>query len=310
MGTKKLSSKELNDLKKQYRERDRVIKGLTKDGKFRLSAIKNTEAARTAQKRHNLPPIPAHFLARALAAASMTASFLKGEERISLEFEGAGKIKKIYAEAIQVGEQRGYVEYDPSISGSDYSNIGDFLGAGLIKVVRILYNRSEPLASAAPLYKGDLASDLAYYFAQSEQIPSAVILDAEIGDDGIVSNSGGILVQAMPGAQKEDIEKIISALENSKSLAEYWKKGLSVEEAAKEALRTDFDVLSSSAIDFYCRCSKESFMEKLLTLDYEEIKDMKAKGQNELVCKYCGAKYYLTDGDFKKLLTETKAKKN
>ena len=101
------------ELKEFLKKRDRIISVLAKDGKFRASIIKNTFSAQTAQQKHNLRGVPSYLLARQLAAASMMAIFLKGEERVILEADGSGPIQKVFAEASQVGEVRGFVAYDP-----------------------------------------------------------------------------------------------------------------------------------------------------------------------------------------------------
>jgi molecular chaperone Hsp33 len=294
----------------QIKLRDRVVRVLSDDGKFRAACIKNTNSAKTAQKRHNLPYPAAFLLSRALAAASMMSSFLKGEERITLEFEGNGLISYVYAEALQVGEQRGFVNFQPGLEKFEFKNIEDILGIGILKVVRILYDQKEPVTSVIHLKKSDIATDLAYYYAQSEQIPTAVILDVDFDDDGIVKQSGGILLQAMPGATKKEIKEVYDSLTTIKSLVEYYEIGLTPDKVLKKVLPFDFKLIGSTQVDFFCRCSKENFIEKLLTLEPKEIEEMQKSGQNELVCRYCNQKYYLNNNDFSKLLEETKAKKN
>ena len=302
--------KDSEKLIKEFKNRDRVIKVLSKDGKFRITAIKNTNTALTAQKKHNLPYPAAFLLARALSAASLMASFLKGEERVTIEIEGKGLVNYIYAEALQLGEVRGFTEYSPEILTKNISDFSELLSIGILRVVRILYNEKEPITSVIPLQKGDIQTDLAYYYKQSEQIPTAVILDADFDDKGLIKQSGGMFVQAMPGATDKEIEDIHNHLKNIPPFTDYLDKELTPNKILKDILPFDFDLLASTPVDFYCRCSKESFMSKLITLDTKEIEQMQKEGNNELVCRYCNAKYYLDENDFKKLIEETKAKKN
>lgn len=301
---------DIDSLKQKYKNRDRFIRVMTKDGHFRAVAIRNSETAKIAQQKHNLSHIPAVFLGRALAAASMLAAFLKGEERISIDLSGNGPISKVFAEALQVGEVRGYVNTSVPQENIQIDRLTDALGEGNLKVVRILYNRNEPIQGIVPLANGDIASDLANYFINSEQIPSAVLLDCDIDNNGMISQSGGIIVQAMPGAKNEEIEKVVYSLAKLKSICDLYAKDISPEELLSLALPYEYDILKTSPVDFYCRCSKEIFKNKLMTLNIDEIQGMKDAGENELTCHYCNEHYYLEDKDFDDLLTNMKAKQN
>ncbi len=297
-------------LKKDFKNRDRVISVLTKDGKFRIAAIKNTNTAKTAQQRHKLPQLPAFFLARQLAAASMLAVFLKGEERIILEAEGDGFIHKVFAEAIQVGEVRGFVDYNEAMLSEKYNSLKELFGNGNYKVTRILYSKAEPVSGIVPLQKGDISSDLSYYFFQSEQTPSVVILDTAFNDDNQIEMSSGIIIQAMPGTIKDDLLKIDEIVGKIESLNNILKEDPDLEKMLHQIIPFDFDIMKHYATDFYCRCSKDTFIDKLVTFGLDEIKQMQAEGHNELVCQYCNAHYYLDDKDFENIISTIQAKQN
>lgn len=290
--------------------RDRVVRAFDKAGKFRLAAVKNTRSAQTAASRHRLPVIPSFLLARQMAATTMLASFLKTEERIIIETESDNAIRKIYTEAMQNGEIRGYVNYIPSIDEAEFTAIEDLFGAGLFRVSKILSDRTEPVSGMVPIMKGDISTDLAYYFRQSEQIPTAVILDVVSDDDGIITQSGGILIQALPGATEEDIERVYEKISSGISISELLEKEYTPDKILREIMPFDLEIIGSLPTDFYCRCSKDNFLKKLMTLGYKELADMKAQGQNELVCQYCNEKYLIEPAEFDTLLTEIAAKKN
>lgn len=294
----------------KHQEKDRVISVLSSNGHFRVSAIKNYNTALEAQRRHNLPEVPALLLARALSAASLLAVFLTGEERVIIDAIGEGIVSKVTAEAIQVGEVRGYCEYSESVKKLSKDSYYEALGQGIFRVVRILYNEPEPIIGIVKLVRGDITTDLNYYFAKSEQIFSIAILDAETDNNGLIVNSCGIIVQAMPGATDKENEEVEKALERVGRLTEIILPKDDITSVLKNILPWDFSLLKNDRVDFFCRCSKESFMEKLLTLSYQDIKEMKELGQNELVCQYCNAKYYLTEDDFNNLLTTLKARTN
>lgn len=294
----------------KHQEKSRVVSVLANNGHFRVSAIKNTNVALEAQNRHSLPEVPALLLARALSAASLLAVFLTGEERVIIDAIGEGLVNKVTAEAIQVGEVRGYCQYSPSVSKLSKEEFDTALGSGIFRVMRILYNEPEPVQGIVKLVRGDISSDLNYYFAKSEQIFSIAILDADTNDEGKISNSCGIIVQAMPGATEKEKDEVVEKLQKLDRLTQIIQPRDDLNEVLKKILPWDFTLLKNDRVDFFCRCSKESFIEKLLTLTYVDIKEMQELGQNELVCQYCNARYYLEESDFNYLLTTLKAKTN
>ena len=300
----------INDIKKQYKLRDRVVRAISDDGFFRIAVVKNTKSAITAQEKHNLSSIPSIFLSRQLAASTLMASFLKGQERIVLEVESDGKIQKIYSEALQLGEIRGFIDYDSDIESFNAESIYDYLAGGALRVIKILYNTSEPFIGVVPLVKGDLATDLAYYYRQSEQIPTAVVLDASVDNNGKIKQSGGILLQALPGAKTEDIEIIYKQISQIGLLADLFENEEMPEDIVKKIFHLEYKILNDTPIDFFCRCSKDNFKQKLLTLGLSEIRDMKQKNENELVCRYCNNKYFLDESDFNWIIETIQATKN
>lgn len=289
---------------------DRAVSAMTANGHFRMAAIRNTNTVKTAQMQHELSHIPAYYLAKHLTSAQLMASFLKGEERIIIETETNGLIQKLYSEAIQVGEARGYVDYDEKLLTGKVGSEKDILGIGLLKVQKILYNKSEPFTGVVELQFSDIAADMAYYYHKSEQIPTAVIIDADFDDKGILTNSGGLILQAMPDAGKEEIDMMMKALEDSSKLMEYFRDNQTPDKIMKDIFPVDIKILKSIRLDFFCRCSKESFMQKLIALGQDELKDMQEKGNNELVCRYCNKKYTLDDNDFESLFVELNSMNN
>ena len=299
-----------DQIKQLYQLRDRSVRVLSNDGFFRAVCIKNTKTAIEAQTRHKLSFFQSALMARALAASSLLASFLKGEERVIIELEGNGPVKRVYAESLQLGEVRGFVNYDKSYDYNNIANISDLLGLGLLKITKIMYNKKNPVTGLVPLVKGDVSTDLANYFLFSEQIPVVVNLDVSLDDDGMIKQSGGFIIQAMPGYSKDALAELYEKTKNISNLSHYFENRLNPMEVLKEVLPFEFHLIGSTQIDFFCRCSKENFMGKLTTLNVEEIEDLKFKGENELACQYCGNKYHLDDKDFDTIITEMKARKN
>ena len=299
-----------DEIKKQFKLRDRVYRAHSKDGNIRISIIKNSIVARTAQKKHNLDFISATLLSKLMSGASLIASFLKGEERIILETEGSGHISRMYAEALQLGEIRGFVVSDDNIDTEKFTDWRNALGIGLFKVKKILYDKSEATEGVVPIQIGDISTDLAFYFTQSEQIPTAVRLDVCLDDNGNIEHSGGIIIQALPGAKEDDLVKITVKLSEMENITEFFKKDLMPVDILNEILPFEFNTISNKQVDFLCRCSLEHFKSKILTIGIDEIKDMHKQNQNELVCQYCNSKYYLQKEDFDGMITELIAQSN
>lgn len=297
------------ELKREIRLRDRVIRVLAKDKQIRAIAVKNTVAAQTAQKNHELGFVPATLLAKLLSAASMVASTLKGEERVTLEMNSDGYITKLFAEALRVGEVRGYAVQSKDIHLEDVQN-SDFIGIGLLSVSKVLYNTSESSSGIIEIVKGDIATDVAYYFTQSEQIPTSIILDVELDENGIITHSGGIMIQALPGASEEDLAMVVDNLQNLDRLSELLKQDKTPEEIIADVLPFEYTLLDSTQVDFFCRCSKDKFMNSLVTFPHKMIVEMEENNENELVCQYCNAHYNLEKEDFEKLKEITLAKSN
>lgn len=290
----------MNDLKKTYQHRDRVVRAMSGNGMFRIAVAKTTDTTEQARIKHDLDPLLSYLLGKTLTSSILLSSFLKGEERVIVQAEGTGRVKLIFAEAMQVGEVRGFVVIDESQSMP--ASLSDALSTGFLKVSKILYEKQEPVTGIVELVRGDIASDLSYYFEQSEQIVTAVNLGVTINDDGEIVHSGGIIVQAMPGAELPAIVEVQRSLEEMPPIEELLDSGYSPEEILRQAMPFPIEVVNNTPVDFFCRCSLERFMSKLLTLGKEELLSMQAEGQRELVCQYCSSSYELTDEHFSKLI--------
>lgn len=297
----------MNDsVRKKWLERDRVVKAITKSGSLRAAAIHNVTSVQTAQQRHHLEPLRALVLARAITGATLMASFLKGEERVVLTADGNGLVKSVYAEALQLGEVRGFcIANNNAVADQDSP-----LGTGILKVQRVLYGKHEPITGIVELHRGDITTDLGHYLTQSEQIPSAFVIDTSFNEENVIAQNVGLLVQAMPGARPEEIFKVYDILDVLDRPTEFADKGYSPEDLLRQVLPGEIEVLGSSPVDFFCRCSLDRFKSVLLTLGYEEIVGMQQAGHNELVCQYCNERYLLQDADFTELLEQLLARRN
>lgn len=299
-------SENIENIRKKWTDRDRVVKAITADGMFRAAVVHNVLTVKTAQLKHGLDPLRALVLARTMTGATLMASFLKGEERVSVSLEGDGPVASVFAEALQVGEVRGYCRANETPNTTRTSP----LGVGLLKVQRILYGNNEPVTGIVELVRGDVTADLSHYLTQSEQIPSAFAIDCAFDENDEIRQCVGLLVQAMPGARPEDIFKMYDTLDLLDRPTEFADKGYSPEDILRQILPGEINVLGTSPIDFFCRCSMDKFKSVLLTLGYDEVLAMERQGHNELICQYCNEHYHLTEDDFAKLKEQLLAMRN
>lgn len=296
----------------EFNFKDRLIKGVTTDGHFKISVVKTTEVVKTARENHHLSLLNTVILGRALTATMLLASELKGEERIRMRMDGDGPIGFIVAEANSVGEIRGYVK-NPAAE-LDYSNpeteLGDGIGLGIMTFSKVLYNEAEPKTSTIQLIKGDVNSDVAHYLAQSEQIPSALLTDVGIDEDGNVTEAGGLMIQRLPGAPDGQIDMLQERLGSFPPIDELLADNQYIDEIMNKAVSPlKAKELNRQPVDFFCRCSRKRFLNALAMLNYEDLKEMEGQGQ-EMVCQYCNNKEFISKEEIEKMVMDAQAKMN
>ncbi|WP_421773061.1 Hsp33 family molecular chaperone HslO [Gracilimonas sp.] len=296
----------------EYNFKDRLIKGITTDGHFKISVVKTTEVVKTARDNHQLSLLNTVILGRALTATMLLASELKGEERIRMRMDGDGPIGFIVAEANSVGEIRGYVK-NP-VAELDYSNpeteLGDGIGLGVMTFSKVLYNEAEPKTSTIQLIKGDVNSDVAHYLAQSEQIPSALLTDVGIDEDGNVTEAGGLMIQRLPGAPDGQIDMLQERLGSFPPIDELLADDQYIDQIMNKAVSPlQAKELNRQPVDFFCRCSRKRFLNALAMLNFEDLKEMDGEGQ-EMVCQYCNNREFISKEEIEKIVMDAQAKMN
>lgn len=298
--------------KKEFEFKDRLIKGISKDVHFKISVVKTTELVKEARERHDLSLLNTVILGRALTATMLMASELKGEERIRLRMEGNGPIGSLVAEANSLGEVRGYVA-NPSAE-LDYTDssttFGQGLGLGVLTFSKTLYNEAEPRTSTIQLINGDVTSDIAHYLTQSEQVDSALILDVGMDENGEVTEAGGLLIQKLPDAPDGQIDMLQERLSSFPAVHKFFEDGQYIDDVMQKVMSPiKVKELSRQLVDFFCRCSKDRFLNALSMLNYDDLKEMKGESQ-EIVCQYCNNREEISKEEIAELITSAKAKMN
>lgn len=296
--------------KEDFFQKDRLIKGISTDGNIKISVVKTTDVVKAAREKHHLSLLNTVLLGRALTGTMLMASELKGEERLKLRIEGDGPVELLVAEANRVGEVRGYVQNPQAELDYSHSNLKDGLGLGVLTVSKVLYNQAEPRTSSIELAKGNITDDLAYYMLQSEQIPSAILLDVGIDDKGEITEAGGLLIQRLPDAPDGMIEELQQKMLQFDSISKLLAESNYIDDIMKKAMKPNkVKELDRQPVDFFCRCTRDRFVNALAMLGYNDLKEISDEGQ-ELVCHFCNERYHVSKDEIEDLLIQTKAKMN
>ncbi|MEX0778551.1 MAG: Hsp33 family molecular chaperone HslO [Balneolales bacterium] len=297
--------------KKDFLFKDRIIKGITTDGHFKVAVVKTTDVVKSAQKRHNLSLLNTVLLGRALTGVVLMASNLKADERVQLRIEGSGPIGMLIAEATSHGEIRGYVSNpDAELDYSKTDDLGQGFGAGILTFSKVLYNEAQPISGMVELVKGNVTEDLAYYLFQSEQIASAISLDVGIDENGDIEEAGGVLIQALPGAPETMKGKLEENVKAMTVLNSQLKNDVYIDDLLHQVTKP-YEVyeLERFPVHFFCRCNKKRFKNALAMVDLNELKDMDDESQ-ELVCHYCNEQYVITKEEIQDIIQDAQVRLN
>ncbi len=274
---------------------DHIVRMIATDAPIKAMAIAGTEMVERARQIHHTSPVATAALGRTLMAASMIGNTLK-EERASLtiRINGGGPLGTILAASDSQGNVRGYVQNGQIDFPSKYPgklDVGGAVGtAGSITVIKDL-NLKEPYVGTIPLTSGEIAEDITAYFIESEQIPTACGLGVLVERDYSVAVAGGFLIQLLPGADDEVIEKIEEGLKELGAITPALQSGLGPEELLKKILSAfTLERLEETPVEYRCYCSRERMKTALISLGKEELRNIiEEQGQAELTCQFCDA---------------------
>jgi molecular chaperone Hsp33 len=291
---------------------DHLIHATAADATIRLLAAVTTNLVNETCQKHRTTPTASAALGRALTGALLLGRTYKDLERLTLRFDCKGEIGGITAEATAHGTVRGYVK-NPMAHAESLApgklNVKGVVGAGMLYVIREagveIGLSKEPYYGSVPLISGEIAEDLAFYLAKSEQINSAISLGVFVEpEQGHVTAAGGFLIQVMPGAD----EQTIAALERAVAGAPHPTEMIRSRADARAMLETvlkplPFEVLDRSALEFRCACSYERVVHIVSCLETAEVEDMLEKDKGaELTCHFCSSVYYLDEAALHSIL--------
>lgn len=289
---------------------DYLVRVISREGSIRGLVCVTTALTQEACRLHNTLPTAGVALGRALTGGALMGALLKSGQRVALKFEGSGPLKKILVEADSKGAVRGYVgepQTDLPPRDGKFDVPGAMGRAGFLTVTKDL-GMKEPYRGIVQLYTSEIAEDLAWYFTESEQIPSAVGLGTHIDPEKGVLASGGFLIQSLPsqkeGENEEMIEKITLRIQSMPSVTEMLRDGSSPENLL-EIIFADIpcDVLEKHYLAFRCTCSRERMERALITLGKEEIRAIiSEQGGADLSCEFCRRFYRFSQEELEGLI--------
>lgn len=292
---------------------DYVVRGLSKKHNLLIYACQTTETVKKAQEIHKCTPTPLVALGRTVTASALLGIKLKGKrDTVTLYLTGNGPAKNLISVCDSEGNIKAYIsnpEAEMPLTKKGRFNVPGILGLGELRIIRDL-GLKEPYTGIIPLVYGEIGEDLAYYFLNSEQIPTIIRLWVDLDDELQPKLAGGYLIQLLPGEGDEKEETINMLEERMKeidSLSVILEKYKTPEEILNYILDgvDEIEFLEQKEVRFQCDCSHERFYQGILSLGKEEIKSIFEKEDVlEAKCHFCNTAYHYKKDDFKGVLDD------
>ena len=289
------------------------ITGICAGGMARMIAVDSKDAVSEALRIHNTSPVATAALGRTLTCAMLMSSGLKNDtDSVTLSIRGDGPLGVILAVSDRFGNVRGYCEnphVDLPLNKAGKLDVGTAVGGGVLTVIKDL-GLKEPYSGTTELISGEIAEDVAYYFAASEQIPTAVAAgvlvgpaDNDIPGYGVIA-AGGYMIQLMPGADESLADEITARAASMPSVTTLLSAGASPEDICSDILRgLDFQVETRSYAGFKCNCSRERMEDGMKSLGYHELRNIYLEDKSaQTVCHFCNRTYTFDENDLWKLM--------
>ena len=287
---------------------DQLVRAISKDGFVKAAAVSTRALTERARQIHQTSPVATAALGRLLAAGSMMGNELKGDgSSVTLRIKGDGPLGTLLVVADNEGNVRGSVQnpqIDLPIREDGKLDVGGAVGhGGTLTVIKDL-NLKEPYVGSVELLGGEIAEDLASYFVESEQIPTACGLGVLVDRDQSVKSAGGYLIQLMPGATEDTIVKVEGGIMAAGPVSALLEQDPDPEHLLR-AVMSDFDlkILETQPVSYKCYCSRERVERALISLGRKELEEMlREQGGCQLSCQFCDTVYDFSKEDLERLL--------
>lgn len=285
---------------------DYVLKATAGNGQIRVFAATTQGLAETARRLHQTSPAVTQALGRLLTAGSLMGSMMKNaDELITLKIAGDGPLSGLLVTADAKGNVKGYPYVNDLHDTMDSPlPVSEAIGGGALNIMKDI-GLKEPYVGYSPLISGEIAEDLTYYYAQSEQIPTSVSLGVLLNDDGTVRQAGGFIIQLMPDTDDEVIDALEAALSDTPSLTKLLDEGKTLESIMNDLFKNlDLKVNKTEITRFSCDCSRQRITKALTSIGKEDLIDMISDQEDiEINCDFCKEKYLFAPADLQSILT-------
>lgn len=287
---------------------DRIVRAISSDGMVQAAAICSRDLTERARQIHKTLPVATAALGRALAGCSLMGNALKGHgASLTLQFKGGGPLGTVLAVSDPEGNVRGYVtnpQVDLPLKPNGKLDVGTAVGsAGSLTVIKDLHMK-EPYVGTIDLLGGEIAEDIAGYFVESEQIPTACGLGVLIDRDQSVRSAGGYLIQLMPGADEDTVCKVEGGIMAAGNVSAILERDPDPEHMLRDVM-SDFElkILETTPVEYRCYCSRDRVERALISLGSGELEDMlREQGGCELTCQFCDAVYHFSAEELQSLI--------
>ena len=286
---------------------DYIVRATAANNQIRAFAATTKETVEAARQAHNTSPVATAALGRLLTGGAMMGSMMKNySDMLTIQIKGDGPIGGLTVTADSKGNVKGYVEHPevmlpPNAQGK--LDVAGALGIGLISVIKDM-GLKEPYVGQTILQTSEIAEDLTYYFATSEQVPSSVGLGVLMEHDNTVKQAGGFIVQLMPFVDDDVVDRLEANIKKISSVTSMLDKGMTPEEILEEVLDGfEVEVKDTMPAQFYCNCTKERVEKAIISIGKKDIQEMIEDGKPiEVNCHFCGKSYEFSVEELKTLI--------
>ena len=290
--------------------KDYIVRATAADNQIRAFAATTTQVVEIARQHHNTSPIATAALGRLLTAGAMMGSMMKNDtDMLTLQIRGDGPIQGITVTADSHANVKGYVG-NPDVvlpPKNGKLDVGGAVGIGLLQVIKDM-GLKEPYSGQTILVSSEIAEDLTYYFANSEQVPSSVGLGVLMEKNNTVRCAGGFIIQLMPFAEEKTISQLEENLKNVTSVTALLDQGYTPEQLLETLLgNLGLEITDTVPTQFYCNCSKERVEQAVVSIRRKEIQEMIDDGEDiEVKCHFCNTAYRYTVDELKNIIKRSK----
>lgn len=290
---------------------DYIVRATAANSQIRAFAVTSRDLVEEARSRHNLSPVATAALGRLLTAGSMMGSMMKGEkDLLTLQIKCSGPIGGLTVTADPQANVKGYV-VNPDVmlppNEKGKLDVGKALDLGVMNVIKDM-GLKEPYVGQTHLVSGEIAEDLTYYYATSEQVPSSVALGVLMNKDNTVKRAGGFIIQLMPFADEEVIDKLEKKIKEITSITALLDQDMTPEMILEHVLgEFGVEILDTMPTKFYCNCTKDRVEKAIVSIGKKEIQEMINDGESiEVNCHFCNTHYNFSIEELKDIIKRSK----